>query len=110
MIHMRYIVLITDNLVVAENFYKSGAANLCPPHNSAHISAHNAVKTVDNNSSLPFAQVQKRLRDMHEKRLEENYEKACRRAAKKGRELPPKNQYYEHWGYSYYSTFCCQHG
>ncbi len=45
-----------------------------------------------------------RMRALYEARLEENYAKACRRAEKKGRKLPPKQQYYDHWGYSYYST------
>ena len=46
--------------------------------------------------------VQERLRALHQKRLDENYAKACRRAEKKGRKLPPREQYYDHWGYSYY--------
>lgn len=41
------------------------------------------------------------MRAVQNKRLEENYQKACKRAEKKGRKLPPKDQYYSHWGYSY---------
>lgn len=41
----------------------------------------------------------------HTDKLERNYEKAQKRAEKKGRELPPRDQYYDHWGYSYYSKF-----
>jgi hypothetical protein len=29
---------------ILNDFYDSGAAKLCPPDNSAHISSHNAVK------------------------------------------------------------------
>jgi hypothetical protein len=79
---------------------------MCPPDNSAHISSHNAVRT--SNEGLVAAshveKVQNRLREVQNKRLEENYQKACRRAEKKGRKLPPKDQYYDHWGYSYWST------
>jgi hypothetical protein len=45
------------------------------------------------------------MRAVQNKRLEENYQKACKRAEKKGRKLPPKDQYYNHWGYSYASKF-----
>jgi hypothetical protein len=47
--------------------------------------------------------VQRAAQIRHEKKLEENYKKAVKRAAKKGRVLPPREQYYNHWGYSYYS-------
>ena len=43
------------------------------------------------------------MRAVQNKRLEDNYQKACKRAEKKGRKLPPKDQYYNHWGYSYMS-------
>ena len=32
---------------IFNNFYDSGAAKLCPPNNSAHISSHNAVKVAE---------------------------------------------------------------
>jgi hypothetical protein len=35
--------------------------------------------------------------------LEKNYQKALKRAEKKGRKLPPRNEYYDHWGYHYAS-------
>ncbi|KAF5231633.1 hypothetical protein FANTH_13300, partial [Fusarium anthophilum] len=89
---------------IADKFYESGAADMCPPDNSAHISSHNAVRT--SNEGLVAAshveKVQNRLREVQNKRLEENYQKACKRAEKKGRKLPPKDQYYDHWGYSYW--------
>jgi len=89
-------------IAVSEAFHRTGAARLCPPDNSAHISAHNAVKT-----HIPADQVARRtvaehLQALHKQRLDENYAKACRRAEKKGRKLPPREQYYDHWGYSYY--------
>ena len=77
---------------MAEAFYASGAAKLCPPDNSAHISAHNAVKTA----------VSAHAHQIFSARLDAQYEKACKRAEKKGRKLPPREQYYDHWGYSYY--------
>ncbi|KAM0319444.1 hypothetical protein ACHAPQ_010332 [Fusarium lateritium] len=88
---------------IADKFYESGAADLCPPDNSAHISSHNAVRTYDEGlvASNHVEKVQNRMRAVQNKRLEENYQKACKRAEKKGRKLPPKDQYYNHWGYSY---------
>ncbi len=84
---------------MAEEFHRSGAAKLCPPDNSAHISAHSAVKAAHGSTAF----VQERLLAVRKAKLDENYAKACRRAEKKGRKLPPKDEYYNHWGYSYYS-------
>lgn len=81
---------------VTQNFYDSGQANLCPPDKSAHISAHNAVR----NQSLD--KVKNYSKERQQRQLEHNYEKARKRAQRKGRELPPRDQYYDHWGYQYY--------
>jgi hypothetical protein len=35
--------------------------------------------------------------------MDREYEKAVKRAAKKGRTLPPREDYYMHWGYAYIS-------
>lgn len=84
---------------VTQDFHNSGQANLCPPDKSAHISAHNAVRP-----QAPSARdrVRDYARARQYRQLELNYEKACRRAGKKGRALPPREQYYDHWGYQYY--------
>lgn len=70
------------------------------PDASVHISAHNAVKNVDTGGQRKTT---KQARARHEQRLEQNYQKAVKRAEKTGRALPPRAQYYDHWGYSYYS-------
>ncbi|KPM44192.1 hypothetical protein AK830_g2331 [Neonectria ditissima] len=95
---------LSSNEKVEEKFHSSGAASLCPPDNSAHISSHNAVKLSDDATiQIPGRKsVQRQMQDAHQRRLEENYQKARKRAEKKGRKLPPREQYYEHWGYSYY--------
>ncbi|KAI0198550.1 hypothetical protein F4808DRAFT_451932 [Astrocystis sublimbata] len=83
-----------------DNFYESGRAALCPPDNSAHISAHNSVRVTNNDSKRSM--LQKRLQLRHQKRLEDNYEKARKRAKAKGRELPPRDDYYGYyWGAPY---------
>lgn len=82
-----------------EDFYQSGRAKLCPPDNSAHISAHNAVR-----SNGSAGTVTDYLRSRQEANLERNYQKAVKRAEKKGRKLPPRDDYYSHWGYAYFST------
>jgi hypothetical protein len=96
-------------MLVANEFHDSGAAKLCPPDNSAHISAHNSVSTrlddPKNDSMRSNMKLHLAARAAYQRRLDENYQKACRRAEKKGRKLPPKDEYYNHWGYNYYSEF-----
>ncbi|KAI1262938.1 hypothetical protein F5Y18DRAFT_146629 [Xylariaceae sp. FL1019] len=91
---------------VTEGFHNSGQAALCPPDNSAHISAHNSVQ-VENVSDKRKA-VHDRLHKAHQQRLEHNYERARRRAKRKGRDLPPRDEYYGYyWGapYLYYGPY-----
>ena len=88
---------------MAENFHASQAAKLYSPDNAPHISAHNAVKTQILSTTDGRKEVHDRMVAMYQARLDENYAKARRRAQKKGRELPSRDEYYNHWGYSYYS-------
>lgn len=90
----------------AESFHTSGQAQFCPPDKSAHISSHNAVRAGTDMSSTRD-RLAAYARDRKYRQLELNYEKARRRAEKKGRKLPPRDEYYDHWGYSYfmYSPF-----
>ncbi|KAH7139670.1 hypothetical protein B0J13DRAFT_527345 [Dactylonectria estremocensis] len=92
---------ISSNDKIDEKFHSSGFASFCPPDNSAHISSHNAVKLGTNDESVR-QRVRAHIQAAQQHRLEENYAKACKRAEKKGRKLPPREQYYEHWGYTYY--------
>lgn len=83
----------------SNTFYDSGAAKLCPPDNSAHISSHNAVKVEEDATR---AAVQARLRRVRETELDSAYAKACKRAKAKGRPIPPRDEYYYGaWGYPY---------
>ncbi|OAQ95680.1 hypothetical protein LLEC1_06171, partial [Akanthomyces lecanii] len=91
-------LLKTKDHKVSEKFHSSGAAKLCPPDNSAHVSAHNAVRFAGIASAVEQAK-----RGRHAQKVEEEYQKARKRAAKRGRDLPPKDEYYNHWGYSYYA-------
>ncbi|KAI1735896.1 hypothetical protein F4680DRAFT_452558 [Xylaria scruposa] len=96
----RLSIFKSDKDKAHDNFYESGRAALCPPDNSAHISAHNSVRITDNSSKRSLIQKQLHLR--HQKRLEDNYEKARKRAKRKGRELPPRDDYYYYyWGAPY---------
>ncbi|KAH7034662.1 uncharacterized protein B0I36DRAFT_82922 [Microdochium trichocladiopsis] len=64
---------------VADSFYDSGQAKLCPPDNSAHISAHNSVVITDVDG----------VKNMAEER-----------ARKKGRRLDKNDsEVHNHWGY-----------
>lgn len=89
---------------MAENFHSSGAASLCPPDKSAHISSHNAVKSFQDPAIAlkGHNRVQAQIAAVHRQRLDDAYAKAQKRAEKKGRKIPPKDQYYDHWGYPYY--------
>jgi len=90
---------------VADKFHASGAASFCPPDNSAHISSHNAVKSLFQDPAVALRgrrRVQAQLAALHRQRLDDAYAKARKRAGKKGREIPPRDQYYDHWGYPYY--------
>lgn len=84
---------------MSEEFYSSGDAKFCPPDKSAHISAHNAVRFADEVRSA----TDRARRARHEQKVEESYQKAKKRAEKRGRELPPRDDYYNHWGYTYAS-------
>lgn len=89
---------------IAQGFHESGRASLCPPDRSAHVSAHNAVRQLQPRGA-PFTRQEKLLyhrRERQQRQLELNYQKACRRAQRKGRKLPPRDEYYDHWGYQYY--------
>ncbi|KAJ6783587.1 hypothetical protein PWT90_08463 [Aphanocladium album] len=90
-------LLKTKDHKLAESFHTSGVAKLCPPDNSAHVSSHNAVRFAGIASATEAAR-----RARHAQKLEQEYQKARKRAAKKGRDLPPKDEYYSHWGYAYY--------
>ncbi|KFY23177.1 hypothetical protein V493_06031 [Pseudogymnoascus sp. VKM F-4281 (FW-2241)] len=88
---------------IADEFYNSGAAKFCPPSNSAHISAHNAVPVVADPMSK---KVSDRLAAARKKQLDEAYEKACKRAIKRGRPVPPKEQFVaNHYGMAYASPY-----
>ncbi|GFP57240.1 glycine-rich domain-containing protein 1 [Trichoderma asperellum] len=77
---------ISSSQKLADSFHASGSASLCPPNNSAHISAHNSVRTLD--TSMLGAHAQAR----QQQKLDEAYRKACKRAEKKGRTLPARDQ------------------
>jgi Glycine-rich domain-containing protein-like len=84
---------------VADKFHDSGAAKLCPPDNSAHISAHSAVKALESSTR---AVVYDRMRARRQQELDTAYEKACKRAKSKGRPVPSRDAYYYGpWGYPY---------
>ncbi|KAL8408363.1 hypothetical protein RB594_006972 [Gaeumannomyces avenae] len=91
---------ISKNDQISEKFHTSGRAKLCPPDNSAHISAHNAVRTVA--ADERGRRLLEHARARHDRMLETSYAKAKKRAEQKGRKLPPQQEYYAHWGYAYF--------
>lgn len=49
------------------------------------------------------------MHDAQVARMDTNYQRAVRRAGRKGRQLPPRDQYYYYWGYPYmaYGPWVC---
>ncbi|KFY30091.1 hypothetical protein V494_08272, partial [Pseudogymnoascus sp. VKM F-4513 (FW-928)] len=89
---------------ISDEFYSSGAAQFCPPSNSAHISAHNAVPVVLDDPLNK--RVADRLAAARKRQLDEGYAKACKRAIKRGRPVPPKEQFVaNHYGMAYASPY-----
>ncbi|UQC87701.1 uncharacterized protein CLUP02_13220 [Colletotrichum lupini] len=78
-----------------DSFDKATASQVCTPSNSVHISAHNSVRT-DGSATHNIAHRQLRL--AWRMRLDDAYERAKKRAAKRGRTLPPKEEFYNNWG------------
>lgn len=68
----------------------------CPsdPMKSAHISAHNAVRSTDDRSSQARARVKAA-------ELDKAYHKACARARKKGKAVPQRDEYFYAYAYGY---------
>ncbi|KAI9821079.1 MAG: hypothetical protein M1827_003813 [Pycnora praestabilis] len=69
------------------------AESITDPTKSAHISAHNAVKT-DSVDTITTARIKAA-------QLEASYQQACRRAVKKGRKRPVRDEYYSSYAYGY---------
>ncbi|KAI1374192.1 hypothetical protein F4677DRAFT_172911 [Hypoxylon crocopeplum] len=94
------ILRVSKNEKISESFYASGKASLCPPDNSAHISAHNSVRFNDVDGHRD--RVHRRMHMSHQNYLDHNYDKAQKRAKKKGRDIPPRDEYYySYWGFPY---------
>ncbi|KAL1894078.1 hypothetical protein Cpir12675_003862 [Ceratocystis pirilliformis] len=76
-----------------ERFWSTNGPNDCPQNKAPHISSHSAVRVTTKRSNL---------HKVYQDRLDRQYAKARRRAAKNNRKLPPQDEYYNHWGTSYY--------
>lgn len=88
---------------ITDAFYNSGGAELCPPDKSAHISSHNAMPV---ERSELHAKTYDAMTRTRQRQLDQAYEKACKRAIKKGRKPPEKAQFQQdHWGYGYYGYY-----
>ena len=80
-----------------EKLRKDPNPNLCDPNKTAHISAHNAIRT----QNYPDTRIAERVKS---RQLERGYQKAIDRAKKEGRPPPKKDDYmyYYAWGYPMY--------
>ncbi|TAQ86885.1 hypothetical protein B7494_g4772, partial [Chlorociboria aeruginascens] len=84
---------------VLDKFYDSGNAKLCTPSNSAHVSSHPSVRTIqsDIRERVFAAKTLQRKRE-----LDNAYKRAVQRAKAKGRRVPDRGDYYgSAWGYPY---------
>ncbi|KAK1973966.1 hypothetical protein LZ30DRAFT_741943 [Colletotrichum cereale] len=82
-----------------DSFNSSPAAAACDPSSSAHVSAHNACHA---DASSPLNKARSFQRAVWASRLDDGYERAAKRAAKRGKKLPPKEEFYSHWGKTYF--------
>ncbi|RSL98792.1 hypothetical protein CDV31_012423, partial [Fusarium ambrosium] len=84
---------LSKNEKVAENFHQSGAASLCPPDNSAHISSHNAVRAPGDIllATSHAERVKNHLQQLHQRRLEENYQKHANEPRRRVVSCLPRN-------------------
>ncbi|KAM0254560.1 hypothetical protein ACHAQJ_006666 [Trichoderma viride] len=89
---------ISTNNKLSESFHASSVAETCPPDKSAHISFHNAVKTIE---TAERKKVTARVRARQRQWLDQEYKKAAKRAEKKDRTFPPKENYFTLWGTQY---------
>lgn len=89
---------VSTNDKLSDNFHASDVAETHSPGASAHISFHNAVKTLE---TADRKKVTARVRARQHKWLDQEYKKAVLRAEKKGRTLPPKKDDFTLWGTNY---------
>ncbi|KAK1569831.1 uncharacterized protein LY79DRAFT_674384 [Colletotrichum navitas] len=82
-----------------DSFNMSPAAAACDSSSSAHVSAHNACHA---DASSPLNRARGFQRAAWASRLDDGYERAVKRAAKRGKKLPPKEEFYNHWGKTYF--------
>ncbi|TEA13203.1 hypothetical protein C8034_v003071 [Colletotrichum sidae] len=69
------------------------------PTTAIHVSNHNAVRS---NESAVRKRYRSHARVVYKTRLDDSYERAYKRAAKKGKTLPPREEYYCHWDSKYH--------
>ncbi|KAL6871699.1 hypothetical protein HDV57DRAFT_511645 [Trichoderma longibrachiatum] len=95
---------LSSNSRLSEAFHKSEAAGACQPDKSAHISFHNAVRTIE---TADRKKVTARARARQRQWFEQEYQKAAKRSERKGRPMPPKEEYFTNWGaqYSMYGPY-----
>ncbi|KAL7920374.1 hypothetical protein ACQKWADRAFT_162965 [Trichoderma austrokoningii] len=89
---------ISTNDKLSDSFHASGGAETHSSGTPAHISFHNAVKMVETEDRK---KVTARRRARQHQWFDQEYKKAAKRAEKKGRTLPPKEDYYSQWGMNY---------
>lgn len=78
----------TDLALVTDAFHSSGAAECCPPDNSAHVSAHSSVRVPGTSRAQAWRQAQEELQ----------FERIQKRVGNKERKVELTKQLDEHWG------------
>ncbi|KAM0521306.1 hypothetical protein ACHAPE_002784 [Trichoderma viride] len=89
---------ISTNDKLSDTLHASGGDETHTSNTAAHISFHNAVKTKE---TADRKKVTARVRARQRQWLDQEYKKAAKRAEKKGRTLPPKEDYFSRWGTNY---------
>lgn len=89
---------VSTNDKLSDTLHASDGAEAHSSGTSAHVSFHNAVKTIE---TAGRKKITARVRARQHQWLDQEYKKAAKRAEKKGRTLPPKEDYFSLWGTNY---------
>ncbi|OLN85440.1 hypothetical protein CCHL11_08010 [Colletotrichum chlorophyti] len=89
-----------------DRFDESPPSAACDTSSSAHVSAHNASHSLET-PAMSRARTQTRL--IWKIRLDDAYERAVKRASKRGKKLPPRELYYNNWGSTYHMYGPCMY-
>ncbi|KAJ2899339.1 hypothetical protein MKZ38_003268 [Zalerion maritima] len=91
-----YCEAVRANQRINEAFRESAPASAKNSETASHVSNHHAARVEED--AVSALRTSARVGALHRKMLDEAYQKACKRAKKKGRPAPEKETHHDHWG------------